>query len=116
MTRSSPSRSRFSAGSTLALTALLLFGGCCVSPLAYLKYQRHRIGGFCDSIVKGEPIDEVSRRARAEGFSVHDAKKLDPSFGREVMVSTGFLLAHLLCTVRYDEQEKVESIRRGELW
>jgi hypothetical protein len=103
-------------GRTLALTALLLFGGCCFSPSAYLKYQRHRIGGFCESIVKGEPVDEVSRRAMAEGFRVHDAKKLDPSFGSEVLISTDFLLAHLLCTVTYDGQRQVESVRRSELW
>lgn len=115
MTRESPSRSRFGVGGTLALTALLLFGGCCFSPLAWLKYQRHRIGGFCESIVKGEPIDEVSRRARAEGFRVHDAKKLDPSFDSEVIISTDFLLAHLLCSVKYDGQQ-VESVRRSELW
>jgi hypothetical protein len=110
------SKSRFGVGSALALTALLLLGGCCFSPLAYLKYQRHRIGGFCASIVKGEPIDEVTRRARAEGFRVHDAKALDPGFASEVMVSTNFLLAHLLCTVKYDGQQQVEAVRRGELW
>ena len=107
---------RLGVGGTLALTTLLLSGGCCFSPLAYLKYQRHRIGGFCDSIVKGEPIDEVTRRARAGGFRVHDAKMLDPGFDSEVMVSTDFLLAHLLCTVKYDGQRQVESVRRSELW
>jgi hypothetical protein len=115
MTEQSPSRSRIGTGSIVAITALLLFGGCCFSPFGYLTYQRYRIDSFCESVVKGEPISEVSRRARDKGFSVYDAQALDPGFSSEVMVSTNFLLAHLLCTVKHDGQH-VESVRRSELW
>lgn len=115
MTGVNTSRSRFGVGHILAFTALRLSCGCCFAPLAHLKYQWYRIDSFCESIVKGEPIADVSRRAQDEGFYVYDPQKLDPSFNSEVVGSTNFLLAHLLCSVKHDGQ-RVESARRSEPW
>jgi hypothetical protein len=115
MAEVSSSRSRFSVGATVALVALALMGGCALSPFAYLAYERHRIDRFCTSVVKGEPLGDVTRRARDQGLSVFDPQALEPGFNGEVIVSTNFLLAHLLCSVKHDGQH-VESARRSELW
>lgn len=111
----SPSRSRFSPWVIAAFCTVLLCGGCCFAPFVSLAYERHRIDSFCGSVVKGEPIGEVSRRARDKGFSVFDAQALGAGSSSEVMVRTDFLLAHLLCTVKHDGK-LVESARRSELW
>ena len=108
-------KKRMGVGSIVAITMLLLLGGCCFSPWAYLAYQRHRIDSFCGSVVKGEPIEEVSRRAQAQGLGAFEAQELEPGFGPRMIVSTNFLLARLLCSVKHDGRQ-VESVRRSELW
>lgn len=94
---------------------MLLSCGCCFLPGVSLAYERHRIDSFCESVVKGEPIADVSRRAQDKGFSVSDAQALDSGFSGELMVRTNFLLAHLLCMVKHDGKQ-VESAHRSELW
>ncbi len=99
----------------VAIAAVLLIGSCGLAPFLYLTYQRHRIDRFCGSITKGEPIADVSRRAREQRFDVLDAQLLDPGMGGELLVSTDFLLAHLICSVRHEGQ-RVDTTQRGELW
>jgi hypothetical protein len=102
----------------LTLVAMGLF--VLISPFAALAWKRHRVQGFCESVVPGESLDQVERRAFDQGLIEFLGVRALPDGPNEVdtsvMVREDFLLAHLICMVEGDSQGKVTGTRYNELW